>query len=59
MTHATRLQKPLPATATTLDLATWILVLNTFFNALGFVSGVVTTFFNFVINLGLFFLGGL
>jgi hypothetical protein len=59
VTHATRLQKPLPATAATIDLAALILAFDTFFSALGFIAGVVTTFFNFVINLGLFFLGGL
>ncbi len=57
MKHATRLQKPLPAMATGVDLTGLVLIANTFFNVLGFISGWVTTFFNFAINLGLFFLG--
>lgn len=59
MKHASRLQKPLPAKATTIDLASWILILDTFFGVLGFLTGLATTAFNFAINLGLFFLGAL
>lgn len=57
MRHETRLQKPLPAKATTVDLTALVLLVNTAFNVLGFFTSLATTFFNFVINLGLFFLG--
>ncbi len=57
MRHATRLNRPLPAKATALDLTGLVLLTNTLFNVLGYLTGWVTTFFNFAINLGLFFLG--
>ena len=59
MTHAISLQKPLPATATAIDFTAFLLLSNFLFDVLGFFSGLVSTFFNVVINLGLFFLSGL
>jgi len=57
--HRSRLQKPLPATATAIDLTSLVLLASTIFNVLGFFTDWITTFFNFAINLGLFFFGEL
>ena len=53
--HLTK--KHVPAQATAVDLGTLFLVGNFFFQSVSFVLGWVTTFFNFFINLGIFFAG--
>lgn len=59
MKHVSRLQKPLPAKAAAVDLTGLLLFTNTLFNVLGYFTSWVTTFFNFAINLSLFFFGEL